>query len=83
MRKEVAVGLLEGKVVFITGAGRGQGRNHALRCADEGADLVRVDLGRRSSRRRRSSLRLVVAAPFRSRWMCAISQVCKRLRLLP
>jgi len=46
MRKEVAVGLLEGKVLFITGAGRGQGRNHALRCADEGADLVLVDLGR-------------------------------------
>ena len=40
------MGLWKGKVVFITGAGRGQGRNHALRCADEGADLVLVDLGR-------------------------------------
>lgn len=40
------MGLLQDKVVFITGAGRGQGRSHALRCADEGADLVLVDLGR-------------------------------------
>lgn len=40
------MGLLDNKVVFITGAGRGQGRNHALRCADEGADLALLDLGR-------------------------------------
>jgi NAD(P)-dependent dehydrogenase (short-subunit alcohol dehydrogenase family) len=39
------VGLLEGKVVFITGAARGQGRSHALRCAAEGADVALVDLG--------------------------------------
>jgi SDR family mycofactocin-dependent oxidoreductase len=39
------MGLLEKRVVFITGAGRGQGRSHALRCAQEGADLVLVDLG--------------------------------------
>jgi SDR family mycofactocin-dependent oxidoreductase len=35
---------LEHKVAFITGAGRGQGRNHALRLAAEGADLVLIDI---------------------------------------
>ncbi|MGW5570280.1 mycofactocin-coupled SDR family oxidoreductase [Nocardia thailandica] len=38
------MGLLEGKVAFITGAARGQGRAHALTCAREGADVVIVDL---------------------------------------
>ncbi|MDA8046655.1 MAG: mycofactocin-coupled SDR family oxidoreductase [Actinomycetota bacterium] len=36
--------LLEGKVAFITGAARGQGRAHALRLAEEGADVIGVDL---------------------------------------
>jgi NAD(P)-dependent dehydrogenase (short-subunit alcohol dehydrogenase family) len=31
-------GKLEGKVAFITGAARGQGRSHAIRLAAEGAD---------------------------------------------
>jgi SDR family mycofactocin-dependent oxidoreductase len=35
---------LEGKVAFITGAARGQGRSHALRLAGEGADLVLSDI---------------------------------------
>jgi SDR family mycofactocin-dependent oxidoreductase len=34
----------EGKVAFITGAARGQGRSHAVRFAEEGADIVAVDL---------------------------------------
>jgi SDR family mycofactocin-dependent oxidoreductase len=34
---------LEGKVAFITGAARGQGRAHAVRFAEEGADVVAVD----------------------------------------
>jgi SDR family mycofactocin-dependent oxidoreductase len=34
---------LEGKVAFITGAGRGQGRAHAIRLAEEGADIIAVD----------------------------------------
>ena len=34
----------EGKVVFITGAARGQGRAHAVRFAEEGADVIAVDL---------------------------------------
>jgi (+)-trans-carveol dehydrogenase len=40
------VGRVEGKVAFITGAARGQGRSHAVRLAEEGADIVAVDLGR-------------------------------------
>jgi SDR family mycofactocin-dependent oxidoreductase len=35
---------LQGKVAFITGAARGQGRAHAVRMAQEGADLVLVDV---------------------------------------
>ena len=37
-------GRMEGKVAFITGAARGQGRRHALRLAEEGADIVAVDI---------------------------------------
>jgi SDR family mycofactocin-dependent oxidoreductase len=34
----------EGKVALITGAARGQGRSHALRLADEGADIIALDV---------------------------------------
>jgi SDR family mycofactocin-dependent oxidoreductase len=34
----------EGKVAFITGAARGQGRAHAVRFAEEGADIIAFDL---------------------------------------
>jgi SDR family mycofactocin-dependent oxidoreductase len=39
-------GRLEGKVAFITGAARGQGRAHAVRMAAEGADIIAVDICR-------------------------------------
>src|ERR1700689_4428833 len=39
-------GRVEGKVAFITGAGRGQGRSHAIRLAQEGADIIMVDICR-------------------------------------
>ena len=35
---------LEGRVAFVTGAARGQGRAHAIRLANEGADIVAVDV---------------------------------------
>jgi (+)-trans-carveol dehydrogenase len=37
-------GRVEGKVAFITGAARGQGRAHAVRLAQEGADIIAVDI---------------------------------------
>ena len=37
-------GRLEGKVAFITGAARGQGRAHAVRMAADGADIIAVDI---------------------------------------
>jgi (+)-trans-carveol dehydrogenase len=37
-------GRVGGRVAFITGAGRGQGRSHAVRLAQEGADIIAVDL---------------------------------------
>lgn len=37
-------GRLEGKVAFITGAARGQGRSHAVRLAEEGADIIGIDV---------------------------------------
>lgn len=36
-------GRVAGKVAFITGAARGQGRSHAVRLAQEGADIIAVD----------------------------------------
>lgn len=37
-------GRVEGKVAFITGAARGQGRSHAVCLAEEGADIIAVDI---------------------------------------
>jgi SDR family mycofactocin-dependent oxidoreductase len=42
--KEMLMGKLDGKVAFITGAARGQGRSHALRLASEGADIIAIDI---------------------------------------
>ncbi|WP_194830009.1 mycofactocin-coupled SDR family oxidoreductase [Nocardia sp. XZ_19_231] len=38
------MGRVQDKVVFITGAARGQGRAHAVRLAEEGADIIAVDI---------------------------------------
>ncbi|GBG39595.1 mycofactocin-coupled SDR family oxidoreductase [Mycobacterium montefiorense] len=38
------MGMLDNKVAFITGAARGQGRSHAIRLAEEGADIIAIDL---------------------------------------
>jgi (+)-trans-carveol dehydrogenase len=37
-------GRVEGKVAFVTGAARGQGRSHAVRLAQEGADIIAIDI---------------------------------------
>lgn len=47
------MGRMAGRVVFITGAARGQGRSHAVRLAEEGADIVGVDI-----------LEQITAAPY-------------------
>jgi SDR family mycofactocin-dependent oxidoreductase len=41
---DVVTDRLSGKVVFITGMARGQGRSHAVRFAEEGASVIGVDL---------------------------------------
>jgi NAD(P)-dependent dehydrogenase (short-subunit alcohol dehydrogenase family) len=38
------MGQLDGKVVFVTGAARGQGRSHAIRLAQEGASIIGFDV---------------------------------------
>ena len=42
----MSAGRVAGKVAFITGAARGQGRSHAVRLAEEGADIIAVDVCR-------------------------------------
>lgn len=38
------MGSLEGKVAFVTGAARGQGRSHSVRLAQEGASIIALDI---------------------------------------
>ena len=40
-------GRVEGKVAFVTGAALGQGRSHAVRLAQEGADIIAIDVCKR------------------------------------
>jgi (+)-trans-carveol dehydrogenase len=51
-------GRVEGKVAFITGAARGQGRAHAVRLAEEGADIIAVDICKQID-----SVRIPLASP--------------------
>ncbi|MFC4948272.1 mycofactocin-coupled SDR family oxidoreductase [Pseudonocardia sp. GCM10023141] len=44
MDAQPAGGQVQGKVAFVTGAARGQGRSHAVRLAAEGADIIAVDV---------------------------------------
>jgi SDR family mycofactocin-dependent oxidoreductase len=44
MKGLAMAGSLEGRVAFITGAARGQGRAHAVRLAREGADIIAIDI---------------------------------------
>jgi SDR family mycofactocin-dependent oxidoreductase len=39
------MGALDGKVAFISGGARGQGRAHAIRLAQDGADIITFDIG--------------------------------------
>src|SRR5246127_3273520 len=38
------MGLVDNKVAFISGVARGQGRSHAVRLAEEGADIIGFDI---------------------------------------
>jgi (+)-trans-carveol dehydrogenase len=40
----IDMGRVSGKVALVTGAARGQGRSHAVRLAEEGADIVAMDI---------------------------------------
>ena len=40
----IGVGRMSGKVAFVSGAARGQGRSHCVRLAEEGADIIAFDL---------------------------------------
>src|SRR5690242_17060182 len=42
--KGACMGRVKDKVAFVTGAARGQGRSHAVRLAEEGAQIIAVDL---------------------------------------
>jgi SDR family mycofactocin-dependent oxidoreductase len=44
------MGLLDGKVAFVTGAARGQGRSHAVRLAREGSSVIAIDVADQVSR---------------------------------
>jgi SDR family mycofactocin-dependent oxidoreductase len=43
-REKVMAGQFDGRVALITGAARGQGRSHAVRFAEEGADIIAIDI---------------------------------------
>jgi NAD(P)-dependent dehydrogenase (short-subunit alcohol dehydrogenase family) len=44
MSEQRSGGRFDGKVAFVTGAARGQGRSHAVRLAEEGASIIAFDI---------------------------------------
>jgi (+)-trans-carveol dehydrogenase len=62
------VGRVEGKVAFVTGAARGQGRSHAVRLAEEGADIIALDICRQ-----------IESVPYR---MSALEDLAETVRLV-
>ncbi|MDV7133462.1 mycofactocin-coupled SDR family oxidoreductase [Williamsia muralis] len=65
------MGKLEGKVAFITGAARGQGRSHAIRLAQEGADIIAVDTAKQ-----------VVTVPYDTATAADLEQTVKDVEAL-
>ena len=44
LHREGSMSGLAGRIAFITGAARGQGRAHAVKLASDGADIIAVDI---------------------------------------
>jgi SDR family mycofactocin-dependent oxidoreductase len=65
------MGKLEGKVAFITGAARGQGRSHAIRLAQEGADIIAVDTAKQ-----------VATVPYETATAADLEQTVKEVEAL-
>jgi len=40
--EELTTGTLDGRVAFVTGGARGQGHSHAVKLAEEGADIIGI-----------------------------------------
>ena len=85
-------GPLDGRVAFVTGAARGQGRAHAIRLATDGADIIAIDICRRDLRQHHLSAghlrgprrdgrrpwRPPAGRCWRARSISAISPRCRR-----
>src|SRR3546814_21134818 len=67
-RRESTMGRLDGKVALITGAGRGQGRSHALTLAREGASIIAVDAPEPLARAEGRRVGKECVSTCRSRW---------------
>jgi NAD(P)-dependent dehydrogenase (short-subunit alcohol dehydrogenase family) len=66
-----------GKVAFIAGAAPGQGRSHAVRLADEGADIIAIDIDRPVKTR---SVRLPLLTIVRVNGMTSVRLRCTVFR---
>ena len=65
------MGRVDGKVALITGAARGQGRSHALRLAEEGADIIAIDFAEQ-----------VASVPYALATAGDLNQTAKEVRAL-